>query len=532
MVTCSVCGTEFQDNRPECPCCGKPPPRVITPVPAQRVNVPPPPRIATSPVPIPPLQAAPTPKLPQPPASPPAPLPIPAQRVAPVDPPPVALPPARPVATPPPPLRGTAPVPAPAPAPRRQDDPDTSLGGLPTFHAEPKPAEKKPAPEPWPIPVNPPPVAPVRDPAIGAGPTFHGERKVELPAKVQELVPSRFRALLPSFTRWDFAALAGGGLGATLWYLWSRMDVRDPITPQIILALPIFLILFRKPLDVLLAPLEVVKSRIPRLFLIGVGLATPYLVTNYFYTKLFISNFPLARQSIIWGTLISYVIMRVPETDGLPKLSSFFRGKTAVVLPWFCFAVAFFTLTDFAWADDFGRDWRRLEDGMRTPGWAQTIVGTTATIINGLVNGALIFQNTIRRPRQEGEAEDDTRYTLDVRTEDQRTKLAADGEDRLWVYGQLTCDKPKIDTASLTRALAFQFSGDQAGWMSIKTEQFNNGFKSVQIVCTPPTPETEVPEDAAVTVTVSGRTAEGDTVEVPVQIRLGSGLKMEVEILS
>ncbi|MBS0659021.1 MAG: hypothetical protein JSR82_12340 [Verrucomicrobia bacterium] len=367
---------------------------------------------------------------------------------------------------------------------------------------------------------------------LGTLSTLHGESRVELPDRVRNLLPGKFRALLPSFSRWDFGALAGGALGATLWHLWAKLDVRDPLTPKIILALPVLLILFRKPIDLLLAPLEVVKSRIPRLFLIGVGLATPYLVTNYLYTKLGISNFPLARQSIVWGTLISYVIMRVPEAEGLPKLSDFFRRPNAARALWLLGGFAFLALAGTAWADDFGRDWRRLEDGMRTPGWAQTIAGTTATVINALVNGALIFQTTRRRPRAEGEAEDDTHYTLDVRTEDQRMAIAADGDDRLWVYGRLTCDKPAVDTASLTQALAFNFGGEQAGWMSIRQEQPTGGFKSVQLVCTPPTPETAVPEDAVVTVTVSGRTADGDTVEVPVNLRLEPGLRMEVEILS
>lgn len=506
MITCAVCGTEFPQDRTVCPCCGRPAPELVTPVPEQRAPAPPPARVATGPVPLPPpaVQSSPHPA-----ENPPAPAPE------------------SPTIGRLPTLHGETKLPLPSPT-----------ASAPTAETAP-PSDAPTAPPPTPIPpaASTPPAGPTfaqlpKPATLGSLSTLHGESRVELPERLRQLVPGRWRALLPSFSRWDFLALGGGALGAALWHFWSKLDVRDPLTPKLILALPLLLILLRKPIDLLLAPLEVVKSRIPRLFLIGVGLATPYLVTNYLYTKLGISNFPLARQSIVWGTLLSYIIMRVPETDGLPKLSSYFRRPAAPLGLWLLGAALLVLGTDPAWADDFGRDWRRLEDGMRTPGWAQAIAGTTATVINALVNGALIFQTTRPRPRAEGEPEDDTHYTLDVRTEDQRTKLAADGDDRLWIYALLTCDKPAVDTASLTQALAFTFGGEQAGWMSIRQDQFTDGFKAVQVVCTPPTPETEVPENAAVTVTVSGQTAEGDTVEVPVRLELADGLRMEVEILS
>lgn len=508
MVTCSVCGTDFAETRTECPCCGKAaPPVAPNPAPKSPSFQPPQP---------------PAPVLPPPPGPGPA---RPNSGFLPI-PPPAALPYQKPA---------PAPAPPPKPTPAARGAKPASVTPPPSAFGSAPPAPRPPQTAP---PVEPPRVPPAEP--LGALPTIHGNAKatatgepppVELPGKFKSLFPERFRPFLPSFSRWDFAALVGGLLSAVLWHLWARMSVPDAVTPKVILLLPAIFILLRKPIDLLLAPLEVVKSRIPRIVTIGAGLATPYFVANYLY-KTGVSNFPLAYKSIFWGSLLSYAIMRVPEVEGLPRLSTLWKGKAAGILPWLFLAGLYFSLSDLAWADDFTRDWRRLEDGMRTPGWAQAIAGTTATVINGLVNGALIFQTVHRRPRAEGEPEDDTHYTLDVRTEEERTKLAADGEDRLWVYGQLTCDKPAVDTASLTRALAFQFGGPQASWMSIKNEQFANGFKAVQIVCTPPTPETEIPEDASVTVTVSGRTADGDTVEVPVTIQLGGGLKMEVEILS
>lgn len=434
----------------------------------------------------------------------------------------------------------TCPVCGTAFAANRPDCPCCGRSAPPPPAAPPAPGSG-PLKTPPALPVPPPAVVaagqnPTSEQLLGTLPTLHAPPgtlpKVALPGWFARLFPAAVRPFLPSFSRWDFAALGGGGVGAALWHYWAKMSVPDPVTPKIILALPLLFIFLRKPIDLLLAPLEIVKSRIPRLFLIGAGLATPYLVTNYFYNKLHISNYPLAQYSILWGTLLSYVIMRIPEVEGLPKLSSLFKGRSAAWLAWFGIGAVWLTVTDLALADDFTRDWRRLEDGMRTPGWAQAIAGTTATVINGLVNGALIFQTTTRRPRGPEEPEDNTHYTLDVRTEGERTTLAADGDDRIWVYGQLSCDKPAVDCAALTRALSFTFGGAQAGWMSIKSEQFTDGFKAVQLVATPPTPETEVPPDATVVVTVSGRTADGDQVQVPVNLRLEEGLKMEVEILS
>ena len=42
-----------------------------------------------------------------------------------------------------------------------------------------------------------------------------------------------------------------------------------------------------------------------------------------------------------------------------------------------------------------------------------------------------------------GNNEEPTQYTMDIRTEDQRMSIAADGEDRLWMYALIACNKPK-----------------------------------------------------------------------------------------
>src|SRR3989442_1563330 len=108
-----------------------------------------------------------------------------------------------------------------------------------------------------------------------------------------------------SLSRWDAAALGGGVIGAGVWYGWSTLDVKDTVTPKYIMLMPILIVLFRKPLDVLLRPLQVVKQRIPRLVLIAAGLAAPYLVAHTLYDRVspYGKEWAYAQKSIIWGTV-------------------------------------------------------------------------------------------------------------------------------------------------------------------------------------------------------------------------------------
>ncbi|MBI5685813.1 MAG: hypothetical protein HZC54_12125 [Verrucomicrobia bacterium] len=339
--------------------------------------------------------------------------------------------------------------------------------------------------------------------------------------------------LVRMISGWDLAALIGGGVGAGLWYGWSAMDVKDTKTPFLIMLLPVAIVVFRKPIDALLRPLQKIKDMVPRWFLIGVGLATPYLVANFFYHQMRIQNFPLAQKSIIWGTLLSYVIMRIPQPAVLRNLSRKpFATLGILGWIWFMTGAAQLILAGTASADDFGRDKRRLEDALRTDGWAQVVAGTAATVISGLVNGALIFQRPTRKPPGEDSGEEETRYTMDVRTEGERTQLIADGEDRLWIYAQISCNKPSVDSRALTQAIGFSFGGSKyADWMKTLSTQFTGGYKAVLVAAKPPTENAEVEEGATVTVNVSGRTADGEEFEVPVKLDLSGELKLDLEVL-
>jgi len=125
------------------------------------------------------------------------------------------------------------------------------------------------------------------------------------------------------------AQLTGGAAAAGAWYSLSRLDPSAPagadwMSPCLILTTSIVLTLLRRPLDILLQPLETLKRRLPRSILILVGLFAPVVLAVYFHQTTFSGDatgqeYALARKSTIWGILWSYVIMRIPDASVLPR---------------------------------------------------------------------------------------------------------------------------------------------------------------------------------------------------------------------
>jgi hypothetical protein len=169
-----------------------------------------------------------------------------------------------------------------------------------------------------------------------------------------------------------------------------------------------------------------------------------------------------------------------------------------------------------------------LQDGMRTPGWAESIAGTAATAINVLVNGALVFQQSGKSGEN---GQDAPQYTMDVRTENERTSLVADDVDRLWVYAKLTCVKGAV-TTDLTGGISFSLSGEYVDWVSIRQTSSSGDYKAILLGAKPPNEGAEVPDNADVTVQVSGETTEGEPILGPVTISLQGEPRMEVDILA
>ena len=117
-------------------------------------------------------------------------------------------------------------------------------------------------------------------------------------------------------------------------------------------------------------------------------------------------------------------------------------------------------------------------------------------------------------------------YELDIRTQDDRTSLNTDGEDFLWVYAQVRCNKPEVDTEPLTSSLTFTAEGTDAKWLGLGSPQRTNGFKSVPVRAWPPSANAQLSE-AKATVMVSA-VIEGHPVSGPVTITLEELLRMEI----
>ena len=128
--------------------------------------------------------------------------------------------------------------------------------------------------------------------------------------KLPEL-QSNLRPLLP------FAGLILSTSCGVLWTLYTLLRVgqgeaADCITPFILGGLPISLWIFRKPIVVLLRPLEPIRSTIPRPVLLGAAFAVP-VVLGVLLSSLTYSGYGAMRLSAIISILVAYVLTRKPD---------------------------------------------------------------------------------------------------------------------------------------------------------------------------------------------------------------------------
>ena len=215
--------------------------------------------------------------------------------------------------------------------------------------------------------------------------------------------------LWPSLDRWVFPRLFQAREGV------------DLVTPLLTTAIPLALVWFRRETDALLRPLQPLRTQIPGAVLIGMGLVAPFLVSGVIYgvgrfvpgvLRGFFIEYPYLRLSVVFGTLVSYAILRTPRgTASLPGLEA--GHPVARVL----FVMALAGLGGVAAADDFFRDPFNLNDGLRTNAVAPVIAGVLTTVITVLVNGAevarVILQGT-RPPGAEGEDREPVRSDFRV----------------------------------------------------------------------------------------------------------------------
>lgn len=137
------------------------------------------------------------------------------------------------------------------------------------------------------------------------------------PAAVAGKVAGALRPLAGKSQKWwNLVSILGGGVSGGLWYWYSSLDKGakpDLETALIMLAVPFVLVVLRKPLDRILAVLNPIRQKIPRLLIVGIGIAVPYLTATYLYDTMRLSNYPYIRWTVFLGPLLSYLIIRTPQ---------------------------------------------------------------------------------------------------------------------------------------------------------------------------------------------------------------------------
>jgi hypothetical protein len=116
---------------------------------------------------------------------------------------------------------------------------------------------------------------------------------------------------------WDVITMAGCTGIAGLWYWYSGMAETAPDykTCAATVLLPLALISFRRQIDRLLLPIQKVRNQVPPLVRLGIGLAMPFLVSNYLYARGF-NQFDFMFKTVVISTLSSFVVLRNPVISG------------------------------------------------------------------------------------------------------------------------------------------------------------------------------------------------------------------------
>ena len=178
-----------------------------------------------------------------------------------------------------------------------------------------------------------------------------------------------------------------------------------------------------------------------------------------------------------------------------------------------------------AQADDFQDDWRRLEDGLRTPGAKENIAAITSTLVVILVNGAEIGRTLIQPPGKKDDKDGQQRtLLLQVHTRDAKgsTSTTLDPNTGEPVFIQacvIDADKGAID-AGATATIGFAL-GAEAASLALMPPQ--GGWKVAAL--TPMAAGKAQPTVKEVTVYVSA-TIDGTSVNAPVKFALIGGYEL------
>lgn len=273
----------------------------------------------------------------------------------------------------------------------------------------------------------------------------------------------------------------------------------DFITPLLMTAIPALLVWFRGETDRILAPIQPWRQKIPKLVLIGVSLAIPFLTAYVFYRWMGINQYPLLRLNVVVGTLLSYALLRTPgsQTGSHPL-------RPGVATLGLLLLGLYLLMPELAWADDFLRDPFNLRDGLRTNGIAPVLAGISTLVVSILVNGVEVAKVMIQdtKPVEEGEEAQHKKFLVVVNTGDKQgnrsTTLDQMANDTIFCYAHCEEEgKGRFPAGDATLNFALTSA---AAWVVLKDLGTQHRERCARLTFVSPLPEGKPPETASILV--------------------------------
>jgi hypothetical protein len=175
---------------------------------------------------------------------------------------------------------------------------------------------------------------------------------------------------------WDLFSILTGVTLAIIWFVYTCLNPRsegwDLLTPALMIAVPLFLVCFRKELDNLLMPLQPYREKFPYLFLFGLGICLPFLTAYIMLNWAGIREYSLMHLNVVVGTGLAYTLTREPV------LAAGYRGPPrSLKLPLFLFLLLAVVI-QIVRADDCMRDPLNGADCLRTSGYGEGMAGAAS----------------------------------------------------------------------------------------------------------------------------------------------------------
>jgi hypothetical protein len=200
---------------------------------------------------------------------------------------------------------------------------------------------------------------------------------------------------------WDlFSILVGAGT-AIVWLVYSGLPKSsegfDWISAILMVGIPYVLVTYRAQIDNYLIPLQPHRKRIPRLVLLGLGIAVPFLTAFILFHLFAVMNYPLMYWNMLIGTATSYALMREPVlAQGYqPRPGPSFRVPLFLLL--FCYICVRIVRADHCLQDPLN-----AQDCARSSGYGEVMTGSASAVVAGGINGPTILEQIAAGAGREG----------------------------------------------------------------------------------------------------------------------------------